>query len=43
MSIDFILIVAACICFGLATANVKTPINLVALGLLLWALTALIK
>lgn len=42
MSIDFLLIVAACICFALATINIKSPINLIALGLLLWALTAVI-
>jgi len=43
MSIDFLLVAAACVCFALATANIKSPINLVALGLLLWALTGLIK
>jgi len=43
MSVDFLLIVAACIVFALATIRVKAPIELVPLGLLLWALTGLIK
>lgn len=42
MDVDFILIAAACICFALATINVKAPINLVALGLFLWALAGLV-
>ncbi len=43
MSIDWILLVAAAVCFGLATFNVKAEtLNLVALGLLLLTLTQLI-
>jgi hypothetical protein len=43
VSIDLILLIAAAICFGLAAANVAVgSINLVALGLLLWVLTAIL-
>lgn len=43
MSIDLFLLIAAAICFGLAAANVAIgSLNLVALGLLFWVLTALI-
>lgn len=37
-----VLLIGAGVCFGLATANVATRINLVALGLLLWVLTTVI-
>ncbi len=37
-----ILLIGAAVCFGLAAANVATRVNLVALGLLLWVLTAVI-
>lgn len=36
------LLIAAAVCFGIASANVATRINLVALGLLLWVLTAVL-
>jgi len=43
MSIDLILLIAAAICFGLAAAGVALgSVNLVALGLLLWVLTAIL-
>lgn len=32
--VDLILLVLGLICFGLAAINVKSPVNLVALGLL---------
>ncbi len=41
LTIDTVLLVAAAICFGLATFGVSTRISLVALGLLLWVITAL--
>lgn len=41
--IIFILLLAAAICFLAATANVAAKLNLVALGLLLWVVTALIQ
>lgn len=37
-----VLLLAAAVCFGLAAANVATKVNLVALGLLFWVITALI-
>jgi hypothetical protein len=37
-----VLLIAAAVCFGIAAANVATRVNLVALGLLLWVLTAAI-
>lgn len=40
--LDTILLIGAAVCFGLATLGVNARINLVALGLLLWVLTALI-
>lgn len=44
MSIDLILLIAAAICFALAAFGVAvTRINLVALGLFLFVLTAIIK
>lgn len=36
------LLIAAAVCFGLAAANLATRINLVALGLLFWVITALV-
>jgi hypothetical protein len=42
MSVDTILMVLACICFGVAALNIAAPVNLVALGLLFWALTVLL-
>lgn len=40
--ITLVLLLAGAVCFGLAAANVATRVNLVALGLLLWVITALI-
>lgn len=40
--VDLILLIAAAICFGLAALNVKSPVQLMPLGLLLWVLTALL-
>ena len=37
-----VLLIAAAVCFGIAAANVATRVNLVALGLLFWVLTAAI-
>lgn len=37
-----VLLLAAAVCFGLAAANLATRINLVALGLLFWVITALV-
>ena len=34
MTVDLILLIAGLICFALAAFNVKSPINLIALGLL---------
>jgi len=42
MSLDFILLVLGFICFVLAAAGVTSRINLVALGLAFWILTAII-
>lgn len=39
---DVVLKIAAAICFGLAAFNVRSPVNLIGLGLLLWILTAII-
>ncbi len=39
MSLQHVLLVVACICFGLATIGVATRINLVAAGLFCWSLT----
>lgn len=41
-TLEVILLVIAAICFGVATFNVATRVNLVALGLLSWVLTVLI-
>lgn len=35
-----VLLIAAAVCFGLAAFGVAARVNLVALGLLLWVLTA---
>jgi hypothetical protein len=37
-----ILLIAAALCFGLAAFGVSSRVNLLALGLLCWVLTALI-
>lgn len=37
-----VLLLAATVCFGLAAANFAARVNLVALGLLFWVVTALI-
>jgi hypothetical protein len=36
-----ICLIAAAVCFGLAVANLTTRVNLIALGLLFWVITAL--
>ncbi len=41
-SIDMILLIAAFICFVLASASVGSRINLTGLGLALWVLTAIV-
>ena len=40
--IDVILLIIACICFGLAATNIKSPVNLGWLGLLFFAIRGLI-
>jgi len=42
MGLDKILLIVAAVCFLLAALNVHSPVNLVALGLLFWVLTALL-
>ncbi len=42
MSLDTLLIVVAAVSFGPALAGIPARINLVALGLLCWVLTALV-
>lgn len=42
MNVDALLLVVACICFGLSAINIQSPVNLVALGLLLATLTLLV-
>ena len=37
-TLDLLLLIAACVCFTLATFNVPIRVNLVALGLLAWVL-----
>lgn len=37
-----VLLLAAAVCFAVAAANVASRVNLVALGLLLWVLTAVV-
>jgi len=41
-SIDMILLVAAFLCFVLASAGVGSRVNLIGLGLALWVLTAIV-
>jgi hypothetical protein len=41
MSISFLLLILAAICFALAAFGVSARINLVALGLLFWVLSAI--
>lgn len=36
-----VLLIAAAVCFGIAAANVAARVNLVALGLLFWVITAI--
>lgn len=36
-----VLLIAAAVCFAIAAANVAARVNLVALGLLLWVITAI--
>lgn len=36
-----VLLIAAAVCFGIAAANVASRVNLVALGLLFWVITAI--
>jgi len=44
MSIDLLLLIAAAVCFALAAIGVNVGrVNLIALGLLLWVLTAIIR
>lgn len=40
--IVLVLLLAAAVCFGLAAANLAVRVNLVALGLLFWVITALV-
>lgn len=42
MTISLVLILVAFLCFMAAAINVRSPLNLVALGLALWVLTILI-
>jgi hypothetical protein len=42
MSVTLFLLIAAAICFFLATINLPSRINLIALGLLFWVLTLLV-
>jgi len=42
MAVDTILFILAAVCFAAAALNVKSPIQLVSLGLFCWVLTALI-
>lgn len=39
--LTLILLIAAAVCFGIAAANVAARVNLVALGLLFWVITAI--
>lgn len=44
MSVDLILLIAAFVCFVLAAIGVAVPrLNLLALGLALWVLTAIVS
>ena len=42
MNVHTILLIVAAVCFALAALNVHSPVNLLALGLLAWVLTALL-
>jgi hypothetical protein len=42
MSIDLVLLVLALVCFAAAAINVKSPVDLVALGLALYVLRELV-
>ena len=42
MTIALILLIAAAICFALVTFNIRTSINLMGLGLLLWVLSLIV-
>lgn len=42
LTLDAALLVLAVICFALATVGVQARLNLLALGLLLWAATGLL-
>ena len=42
VTVDLVLFIFAFVCFALAALNVKTPVNLVALGLACWVLTAIV-
>lgn len=42
LSIDLILLLLAFVCFLLATFEVTTRVNLIALGLALWVLTLIL-
>ena len=42
MTVDLILLLIAAVCFAAAALNVKSPIQLLPLGLFCWVLTALI-
>lgn len=44
MTVQFVLLILAFVCFIVATANVPWPrVNLIALGLAFWVLTLLIR
>lgn len=42
VTVDAVLLIGAALCFGFEVARVPTPVNLQALGLLLWVLAILI-
>jgi hypothetical protein len=42
MTVDLILTVLALICFGAAAVNVRSQINLIALGLFFWLATTVV-
>ena len=42
MNADLLLLVAAAVCFALATFGVAARVNLTALGLLFWVLTQIV-
>ena len=41
-TLTLVLLIFSFVCFGLATVNVPTKFNLIALGLLFWVLTIII-